>query len=326
MVLISGPVSMYYLKKKDKRVYLFGDEHYTTNGVCTSASIDIIGFFDKIFNSTIYKDKIDFYVESHYSDIEVYTKRKNRSLFEELKYKIFGDQSHSFLLKIINYYQRKGCFMKSDKECKTNYPNVDFHPADFRRSVKCKYTKAMDDFTNDLFILSVLVNYGYNIKKYVKKINPFSTYEKVKKYILSALKCSPVKIEMKHCDRHFNSLIKKYIKETFKKFDKNYKHYYNETTKAIIKGFDNRKKMYSISEMSFAVRSLLSMVIDMNSIAMDIYLLSKMFKEQRKLVFVYAGNAHIQNYVYFLEKYMKFKLVSGGIAHKKRCIEAKKLY
>ena len=59
MVFISGPVSMYYLKNKNQRVYLFGDEHYTTNGICESKSIDMISFFDKIFTSDLYKDKID---------------------------------------------------------------------------------------------------------------------------------------------------------------------------------------------------------------------------------------------------------------------------
>ena len=52
----------------------------------------------------------------------------------------------------------------------------------------------------------------------------------------------------------------------------------------------------------------------------------KMFKEDKNLIFIYAGNAHIQNYVNFLEKYMSFKLVSGGVAHTKRCIDVKKLY
>ena len=84
--------------------------------------------------------------------------------------------------------------------------------------------------------------------------------------------------------------------------------------------------MFSISEMSFSIQSILGMVISMNSIVMDIYLLSKMFKEDKNLIFVYAGNAHIKNYVEFLQKYMKFKLVSGGVAHTKRCIEVKKLY
>jgi hypothetical protein len=51
-----------------------------------------------------------------------------------------------------------------------------------------------------------------------------------------------------------------------------------------------------------------------------------MFKEDKNLIFVYAGNAHIKNYVNFLQKYMNFKLISGGVAHTKRCIEVKKLY
>ena len=81
MVLISGPVSMYYLKKNKKRIYLFGDEHYSTDGVCNKKSVDIIDFLDKIFkNKEINKqnnnqnNKIDFYLESQYSDLEKYTK------------------------------------------------------------------------------------------------------------------------------------------------------------------------------------------------------------------------------------------------------------
>ena len=50
MVLISGPVSMYYLKKNKKRIYLFGDEHYSTDGICNKKSINIIDFLDNIFN------------------------------------------------------------------------------------------------------------------------------------------------------------------------------------------------------------------------------------------------------------------------------------
>ena len=94
----------------------------------------------------------------------------------------------------------------------------------------------------------------------------------------------------------------------------------------LLKELKIKKKMFSISEMSFSIQSILGMVISMNSIVMDIYLLSKLFKEDKNLIFVYAGNAHIKNYVNFLQKYMKFKLVSGGVAHTKRCIEVKKLY
>ena len=46
------------------------------------------------------------------------------------------------------------------------------------------------------------------------------------------------------------------------------------------------------------------------------YYLSKTF-EDKTIIFTLQNG---------LKKYMKFKLVSGGIAHKKRCIEAKKLY
>ena len=42
---------MYYLKKNKKRIYLFGDEHYSTDGTCYNKSINIIDFLDNIFNN-----------------------------------------------------------------------------------------------------------------------------------------------------------------------------------------------------------------------------------------------------------------------------------
>lgn len=336
MVLISGPVSMYYLKKNKKRIYLFGDEHYSTDGTCNKNSVDIIDFLDKIFknnnnnnknqNKQNQKNKIDFYLESQYSDLEKYTKEKKMSFLNNIKYKVFGDLSHSYLLKIINYYKLKGCFMKKEKVCRNNYPNVNFHSADFRRSVKCKYTKMMEDYTNNIFFLLISLNYGSQINNFVSKLIKFDKYEKVKKYIILSLKCNTIKTQLKKCDNKFQSLINKYIKTKFKNYDLVYKNIYNENINAIIKGIKNKKKMFSISEMSFSIQSILGMVISMNSIVMDIYLLSKMFKEDKNLIFVYAGNAHIKNYVEFLQKYMKFKLISGGVAHTKRCIEVKKLY
>jgi hypothetical protein len=335
MVLISGPVSMYYLKKNKKRIYLFGDEHYSTDGVCNKKSVDIIYFLDKIFknkeinkqnNNKNNKNKIDFYLESQYSDLEKYTKEKKMSFLNNIKYKVFGDLSHSYLLKIINYYKLKGCFMKKEKVCRNNYPNVNFHSADFRRSVKCKYTKMMEDYTNNIFFLLISLNYGSQINNFVSKLIKFDKYEKVKKYIILSLKCNTIKTQLKKCDNKFQSLINKYIKTQFKNYDLVYKNIYNENINAIIKGIKNKKKMFSISEMSFSIQSILGMVISMNSIVMDIYLLSKMFKEDKNLIFVYAGNAHIKNYVEFLQKYMNFKLISGGVARTKRCIEVKKLY
>lgn len=334
MVLISGPVSMYYLKKNKKRIYLFGDEHYSTDGVCKDKSINIIDFLDNIFNNyknnnnqnVNNKNTIDFYLESQYSDLEKYTKEKKLSFLNNIKYKVFGDLSHSYLLRIINYFKSKGCFMKKEKVCRNNYPNVNFHSADFRRSIKCKYTKMMEDYTNNIFLLLISVNYGAHINNFTSKLIKFDKYEKVRKYIIQSLKCKTIKTQLKKCDKKFQSLINKYIKTQFKNYDLVYKNIYNENINAIIKGIKNKKKMFSISEMSFSIQSILGMVINMNSIVMDIYLLSKMFKEDKNLIFIYAGNAHIQNYVNFLEKYMNFKLVSGGVAHTKRCIDVKKLY
>ncbi len=336
---------MYYLKKNKKRIYLFGDEHYSTDGTCNKNSVDIIDFLDNIFknnsknsnknnnskknknsNNNNQKNKIDFYLESQYSDIEKYTKEKKLSFLNNIKYKIFGDLSHSYLLRIINYYKLKGCFMKKEKVCRNNYPNVNFHSADFRRSIKCKYTKMMEDYTNNIFLLLISLNYGININNYASKLIKFDKYDKVKKYIMLSLKYKVIQEQVKKCDKKFQSLINKYIKKQFKNYDLIYKNIYNENINAIIKGIKNKKKIFSISEMSFLIQSILGMVISMNSIVMDIYLLSKMFKEDKNLIFVYAGNAHIKNYVEFLQKYMNFKLISGGVAHTKRCIEVKKLY
>ena len=243
MVLISGPVSMYYLKKNKKRIYLFGDEHYSTDGTCNKKSIDIIYFLDKIFkNNNNQKNKIDFYLESQYSDLEKYTKEKKLSFLNNIKYKVFGDLSHSYLLRIINYYKLKGCFMKKEKVCRNNYPNVNFHSADFRRSVKCKYTKMMEDYTNNIFLLLISLNYGVNINNFVSKLIKFDKYEKVKKYIILSLKCKTIKTQLKKCDKKFQSLINKYIKTQFKNYDLVYKNIYNENINAIIKGIKNKKK------------------------------------------------------------------------------------
>jgi len=59
------------------------------------------------------------------------------------------------------------------------------------------------------------------------------------------------------------------------------------------------------------------------SLIMDSYLLARMMKDEYNNIIVYAGEAHIQNYILFFTKYMKAKVKSTGKTSTLRCITIK---
>jgi len=322
---LSGPVSLYYLKKNDKQIFLFGDEHSELEYGCTQKkSINLIEFLDLIFLNS--DKKIDFLVESRYYYIEPKAK-----IEEELDL---------YITNLIHYYIKKGCFLRDKKKCSENYPNTRFHSVDYRFSHLCKSAKYIDDNLRELLYL---VNDSHSsdkkflifrkFEKIMKKMKNMDTYEKLEKLINKSFNCKKLKKQVNNCEISVKNKILKYKRDVMIENNKLYKNNYNYSFNKLNEMYLQKNTLFSYSITTMYLSILFNIIIDAQIIIMDIYCLARLFKkfknndEQNMMnnVIIYAGALHIENYFLFLTKYMNYKLEFGTKATKKRCMDISKL-
>ena len=320
---LEGPVSLYYLKKNNIKMFLFGDEHYSLKFACnkTNNSIDIIKFFNEIFLST--NKKIDFLIESDYSYIE--NKFKDNTISDS-----------SYLSKIIKHYINKKCLIKDKKVCSQLYPYVHFHSVDYRFSNLCKSAKDINNITIMLMILTMHTQLSSNNKiilnilnTIISDLNNINTYNKLENVINNIFKCNKLNKQIEKCDSETKTKILQYKDDIFNDNRKKYEYQYNDLIQKIIKINKESNNMLSYSILGMYCGALLNMIITINCIVMDIYCISRLNgskdNNHMKNIIIYAGALHIENYVYFLTKYMNFTLEAGTKANEKRCLDISKL-
>jgi|688.fasta_scaffold327667_2 hypothetical protein len=322
---LSGPVSLYYLKKNDKQIFLFGDEHSQLEYGCTQKkSINLIEFLDLIFLNS--DKKIDFLVESRYYYIEP-------------KAKIEGEQD-LYITNLIHYYIKKGCFLRDKKKCSENYPNTRFHSVDYRFSNLCKSMKYIWDNMNKLLDLSYDLDYSdkkflifRKFEKIMKNMKNMNTYDKLEKLINKSFNCKKLKEQIDNCDISIKNKILKYKRDVMIENNKLYKKKYNDTINKFNKMYLQKDKLFNYSFAGIYADELCNIIIYATVVIMDIYCLARLFKKFKnndeqnmmKNVIIYAGAFHIENYLLFLTKYMNYKLELGTKATKKRCMDISKL-
>lgn len=324
---LSGPVSLYYLKKDDVKIFLFGDEHFSLKFSCEKKnnSIDFIDFLNNIFLTT--NKKIDFLIESSYNYIEKKDLKKNNIYYKE----------HSYLTKVINYYLEKGCFISNKKTCSKNFPLVHFHSIDYRYSNLCIPAKKINEIECMLIILSSHLQKSDNstfiideFKKLMEKISFIDTYQKIEDEIKNIFECSKLQKQINMCDDLIKNKIIQYKNDILNINNKRFKNNYDFTMENL-KNINNKKSSsFSYSILNTYIYVISSILVYIKSIIMDIYCLARIFrkfngKSSMKNIIIYVGAMHSENYVNFLTKYMDFTLEMETIAVKKRCLNISNL-
>lgn len=320
---LSGPVSLYYLKKGDIKILLFGDEHFSLDYSCENNSIDFISFLNNIFSTN---KKIDFLMESSYSYIENIDLKK-----EDIYHK-----EDSYITKVINYYISKGCFIRDKKECSINYPMVRFHSIDYRYSRLCAPTKVLNNIKNILVTminkLEKSENYTYIIndfKKLMSKIYLIDSYEKIEDEIKKIFECTKMKKQIDNCDEYIRVKIIQYKNDILDMNNKKFKYQYNYIIENLKEIYEKNSFSYTI--LSSYIESLYTIIVYIRSIIIDIYCLARLFRKYKtnnnmKNIIIYAGASHIENYFNFLTKYVNFTIEINTKAVRKRCIDISNIY
>ena len=327
---LSGPVSLYYLKKNDQKIFLFGDEHFSLDFSCGNKykNIDFIKFLNSIFLTS--DKKIDFLVEASYNYIEMKDSKKKKIKLHQ----------HSYLTKVIDYYVKKGCFLSDKTNCSKEYPHVRFHSVDFRFSYLCNPVRKISEIEMYLIVLSIYLDMSMKesfilkkLEKVMDKIKYINTYKKLEKQINKGLECIKIKKQINSCEPSIKAKILKYKKDAMNENSNRYKNDYDYNMRELHKIYLQKEKSFSYSILSIYVKTLFSIIISVNCIVMDFYCLARLFRNYKdnndhtmmKNVIIYAGAMHIENYLLFLTKYMGFKLELGTQATEKRCLDISKL-
>lgn len=327
---LSGPVSLYYLKKNDQKIFLFGDEHFSLDYACTDKKekIDFIKFLNTIFLTS--DKKIDFLVEASYNYIEMKDSKKKK----------INLPHHSYLTKVIDYYVKKGCFLSDKINCSKEFPNVRFHSVDYRFSYLCNSVRKIGEIEIYLIVLNFYIQMSVkesfiikDLDKIIPKIKYISTYEKLEEQINISFNCKKIKKQLDNCDPSIREKILKYKKNEMMNNKKKYQNFYDYNMEQLHKFYSQINKSFSYSILSMYVSNLVSIIISVNCIVMDIYCLSRLFRKYKnnngdtmmKNVIIYAGAQHIENYLLFLREYMGFDLELGTHATEKRCLDISKL-
>ena len=316
---LSGPISYSYYKLGDKNIHLFGDLHFSLDNQCKEKSQDFIKYLNSKFNID---KEIDIFVEVPYDKIE---RNNKNSFFKYFSNYITKETTKTYLEKFYKYFEMNGCFKRSKIECTKYYHNVRFHAADFRFSSKCTSATYLFTLLNYMFILNSYVHQGIQDRiisnKYIL-IEKIDTLNKLLTIFNGVFKCKKMNDQLKKIDKIKREKIENYVRDKIKYFKESQKEY-NKHIKKIINYFKSKNEINSIFWISQSIEYVLSIVLNVNCLVMDTYLLSRMMKNDFKNIVVYAGEYHINEYRYFLSKYMKFKREERGVPKNMRCIEIK---
>ena len=85
--------------------------------------------------------------------------------------------------------------------------------------------------------------------------------------------------------------------------------------------FNKKDDINSIFWIAQSLDIVSTMILNVNCLVMDTYLLGRMMKDDYKNIIIYAGEYHINEYRYFLSKFGKYKRESKGVPKSMRCIE-----
>ena len=328
-VKISGPMSYTYLEVGKKRIHLFGDEHSSLDYKCKDKSaIDIVKFLKDKFKST--KEPIDFFVEQAYNTIETpyeFKKKNQLKLFKNSKIQT------CYLSKLRTTFLKDGCFRREKEMCNKKYPNIRFHAADYRISIKSIDARKIlilytNVFLNTNYLLSLL--YSNNIPVLIKEmsivLNEYDTISKIVGSFQKCLKTKKMKDQFTKINPKYKKKIERYIKDSIADF-RLYSKDYDINVKNLKKALNNKSIPQSYNIMKY-LHNILNILWSYNSenifsLIMDSYLLARMMKDEYNNIIVYAGEAHIQNYILFFTKYMKAKVKSTGKTSTLRCITIK---
>jgi hypothetical protein len=318
MFKINGPeyVAVFQHKATQKKILLFGDEHWSYNGMCEKCSLsanclhikDLIEHMSK-------KNKVDVFVEARYTTLDMKEELGGKAKNDipdgplgnvQTKYHKYLYKKHTKKQKLrvhysdfrfhtsLNLLQYVAFVLEREREQQITYPLVVISHFKNKNYFK-KFADACvmsDNFINDIEGI-----FKDNAELYVDKahLTSFENGEKNIHRIRKQIKKTSPEMQ--------KALLKFHNRQCKELLEDQYNSHYKHARKLFLKheSFDIED-----SDISNNLQVLYSTIRGWTSHLMDMYLLSRLIyyleKSDSKNLLVYTGTKHTWNYQYFLEK------------------------
>ena len=339
MIQISGPESVDIVKVDGINIFLFGDIHFSKEGLCKPCKKYKHCYYITDFIDNLTLQPVEIFLESPWLPPQY----KNNH--------IIYDGESNVLSNVNNYY-----FSEMYRHSKLN-SKLDLLSKYFKKSKKLTTIKRVhytDIRSRNEFIMFYYMSYGNWLHFLHIIITYFPTCKHFKRFVdiilFSDNYNTDIKMFFDHDEvvysmfsgsKNINKVRKQFLKiqnpEWKKMVLKYYKHrctlFLNNTKVQDFLTYtcEDYNKLVSKSGKSISFHKRLdiirNMVLDWNVLIMDMYHLARMLyyiEQGDSKVFVsYTGLAHTQFYKVFFTKYMKGKIVFSSIAEdtkNKKCL------
>jgi hypothetical protein len=307
MVKISGPVSVGVVSLYDKQIFLFGDIHTMSKGLCPKCTEDKKCFYLTEFIDSL--KNVDVFIEEGWFDADTKYLMKNapsssESVLHNVRAK-YKDYLYGFKVQ----------------------PNKRFHYTDIRqertlfpltRLVLYFEFKDIQNITEDDLTLALQFTDAKYLQKFVDIIVRSDDYTKSIKSLFNAPIAKRFFLSNPFSSNKQNSKIHRIRKQILKlpktqqqkllRFHKDrcldITNSYNQILSKCNKVIDN-----SVDFVDLIVKIINDGILPMLTHLMDMYLLARLLyyvkKKDTKQILTYTGSMHTDNYVTFFTKYMK---------------------
>jgi len=279
---MSGPITMYFYKIKDRNILLLGDRHEYMTPCKGKPYIPIHRFLKALFTETSVESDMFLEVASPDSAENHY----GREVYENWKKKIQSShiKTTNYLRDTANIFLKYGCFQKSKDLCKKQFPNTRFHYLDYRASDNA---------------------ITYKLSKF--EFYELPTIAMISKAVLDSIDSNPkIQKQINNMEKNDASKLKSYIKDYVANVKNSYPDYdkINILFQKVSSPSDIDKKILDNIQRFFK-----KIVSGMCLIEMDAYTIGRLFRRYRddscsKNIIMYAGASHIENYRNFFENYL----------------------
>lgn len=306
---ISGPISFSILQLGNKKVFIYGDEHFSKKRDCGPEHVSITGFIDLMIKK-FPKIKFDLFVEA------VIPKMKDL-IDNDINYDKYYGNIH-YLDELRNYSEQN--YKKKQ--------NLNFHFVDIRQSIDDRPIMiAVNNYFDNSFKLLDLFGAVEKFKKDINYMNIFNLFDGFLSFVSASIYVINYRETYKIFNVYTSQRLLKEVKKLYE-FNKDYYKVIKEEILPILSQFIydvNRISILSSEEKALdKMYSLLMEGIYAGCVIMDTYLLCRLLKNPKHLNnIIYAGETHT-NFITQVLKKIGFEEIYSGKPESKenfRCMQ-----